>query len=103
MENGVAGAPELLARISHQEPAGWEANARPQGCRGAIHRARLPTYCTLGDVHKLLPRAVAAGPFASSTAGRGEKCGLALRFSPRIARPGHCAYPAVCCRHPELW
>ena len=66
----------LLARISHQEPAGGEANARPQGCRGAIHRARLPTYCTLGDVHKLLPRAVAAGPFASSTAGRGEKCGL---------------------------
>ena len=65
-----------LARISHQEPAGLEANARRQGCRGAIHRAHLPTYCTLGDVHKLLPRAVAAGPFASSTAGRGEKCGL---------------------------
>ncbi len=35
---------------------------------GAIHRARLPTYCTLGDVEKLLPRAVATGPFAESTA-----------------------------------
>ena len=67
---------ETLARISHQEPAGWEANARRRGCRGAIHRARLPTYCTLGDVQKLLPRAVPAGPFASSPAGRGEKCGL---------------------------
>ena len=67
---------QALARISHQEPAGLEANARRQGCRGAIHRARLPTYCTLGDVQKLLPRAVAAGPFASSPAGRGEKCGL---------------------------
>ena len=30
-----------------------EANARRQGCRGAIGRARLPTYCTLGAVHKL--------------------------------------------------
>ena len=28
----------------------------------------LTTYCTLGDVRKLLARAVAAGPFASSTA-----------------------------------
>ena len=29
---------------------------------------RLPTYSTLGDVHELLPRAMAAGAFASSTA-----------------------------------
>ena len=35
---------------------------------GAIHRARLPTYRTLGDVHKLLPQTMATGPFASSTA-----------------------------------
>ena len=44
-----------------------EANARRQGCRGAIHRARLPAYCTLGDLHKLLPRALATGPFAPIT------------------------------------
>ncbi len=49
---------------STQRSPGVEANARRQGCRGAIHRARLPTYCTLGDVHKLLPRAMASGPFA---------------------------------------
>ena len=30
--------------------------------------ARLPTDCTLSDVHEVLPRAVVAGPFASSTA-----------------------------------
>ena len=29
---------------------------------GAMNRARLPTYCTLGDVCKLLPRAMAARP-----------------------------------------
>ena len=34
-----------------------------QGCRGAIHRARLATCCTLGDVHELLPQAMAAGHF----------------------------------------
>ena len=55
---------ELLAGISLQRSPGVEANARVQECRGAIHRARLPTYCTLGAVHQLLPRAVAAGPFA---------------------------------------
>ena len=33
-----------------------------------MNRARWPTYCTLGDVHELLPRAMAAGPFASFTA-----------------------------------
>ena len=33
-----------------------------------MNRARLPTYCVLGDVHELLPRAMAAGAFASSTA-----------------------------------
>ena len=43
---------------------------------GAIHRARLPTYCTLGDVDKLLPGAVAGGLSASYHRGRGEKCGL---------------------------
>ena len=57
-----------LARVSHQRSPVVEANARRQGCRGAIHRARLPTYGTLGDVHGLLPRAMAAGPFASFTA-----------------------------------
>ncbi len=57
-----------LVRISHQRSAGVEANARHQRCRGAIHRARLRTDCTLGDVHEVLPRAKAAGPFASSTA-----------------------------------
>ena len=31
----------------------------------------------LGDVHELFPRAMAGGPFASSTAARREKCGLA--------------------------
>ena len=65
-----------LARISHQEPVGTEANARRQECRAAIHRARLPPYCTLGDVHKLLPRAAAPGPFSLIHRGRGEKCGL---------------------------
>ena len=35
---------------------------------GVIHRARLPTYCTPGDVHKLSPRAMATGAFASSAA-----------------------------------
>ena len=58
----------VLAHISHQRAPGVEANARRQRCRDAIHRARLPTYCALGDVHKLLPRAMAARPFASSTA-----------------------------------
>ena len=53
-----------LTRISHQRPAGAEANARRQRCRGPIHRARLPTYCTLSDVNKLLPQATATGPFA---------------------------------------
>ena len=42
-----------------------------------MNRARLPTYCTLGNLRKLLPRAVATGPFAKSTAVAGEKCGLA--------------------------
>ena len=45
-----------------------EANAHRQGCRGAIHRVRSPTYCSPGDVRKLLPRAVAAQSFASFTA-----------------------------------
>ena len=80
-----------------------EANARRQGCRGAIHRARLPTYCTLGNLRELLPRAMAAGPFAESTAAAGEKSGLgnqstlfdpadeclaAVLFEPRGARSG---------------
>ena len=30
-----------------------------------MNRARLPTYCTLGDVHKLLPQAMATEPFTS--------------------------------------
>ena len=52
----------------HFSPAagGSGTNSRRQECRGRIHRARVPTYCTLGDVHKLLPRAVASGPSASS-------------------------------------
>ena len=58
----------VLARISHQRSARLEAGARRQERRGAIHRARVPTYRTQGDVHKLLPRAMAAGPFASSAA-----------------------------------
>ncbi len=60
-------SPHGLGRISHQEPVGTKAHARRQGCRGAIHR-RLPAYCTLGDVHKSLPRCVAAGPFGLTTA-----------------------------------
>ena len=55
---------DTLARISRQRLTEVEANTRRQGCRGAIHRARLPTYCALGDVHKLLLRAMATGPFA---------------------------------------
>ncbi len=57
-----------LVRISHQRSAGVEANARHQRCRGAIHRARSPTDCTLSNVHEVLPRAKAAGLFASFTA-----------------------------------
>ena len=38
-----------------------------QGCRGALDRARFPTYCVPGDVHELLPRPKAAGPFAVTT------------------------------------
>ena len=33
-----------------------------------MNRARLPTYCMLGNVRELLPAAMAAGPFASSPA-----------------------------------
>ena len=63
-----------------------EANARRQGCRGAIHRARSSPYCTLDDLHKLLSRAVAARPLASSTAGRGEKSGLPRRDKSGVGR-----------------
>ena len=58
-----------LVSSPHFSPrlAGAGANARCQGCRGAIHRARLPTYRTLGDEHTLFPRAVATGLFVSST------------------------------------
>ena len=40
---------------SHFSPAvaGNGSNIRGQGCRGAIHRTRLPTCRTLGDVPKL--------------------------------------------------
>ncbi len=58
----------LLARFFHHVAVVTEVNARSQGCRGAIHRARLPTHCTLGDVEKLPPRAVATGPFTESAA-----------------------------------
>ena len=75
-------------RIAHQEPGGLEANARRQGCRGAIHRARSSPYCTLDDLHKLLSRAVAARPLASSTAGRGEKSGLPRRDKSGVGREG---------------
>ena len=51
--------------------------------RGAIHRARLPTCCPRGDVHELLPRAAAAGPFASSTAASENHGLLAAYFSRR--------------------
>ena len=51
--------PETTANL-HFSPAvagsGSKCPAR-QGCRSAIDRARLPTYCTLGDVHELLSTA----------------------------------------------
>ena len=50
---------QALARISHQRSLGVEADARRQGCRGGIHRARDPTYRPLGDVHNLFPQAMA--------------------------------------------
>ena len=42
-----------------------------------MNRARLPTYCTLGDGHDLSLQAMAAGPFASSTATVVRKAGYA--------------------------
>ncbi len=54
------------------------ARSRPLKCgnlssqtpnsRGAMNRARSPTDCTLSNVHEVLPRAKAAGLFASFTA-----------------------------------
>ena len=54
--------------FSHHMASSSGTKLRRLRCRGAIHRARLRTYCTLGDANKPLPRAVAAGPFAESTA-----------------------------------
>ena len=43
---------------------------------GARFIAPACRHCALGDVRKLLPRAVAAGPFSFIHRGRGEKCRL---------------------------
>ena len=43
---------------------------------GAIHRARLPTYCTLGDVHKTVAASHAREAFRLIHRGRGETHGL---------------------------
>ena len=43
----------------------------------------LPTYCTLGDIHELLPRDSATGAFAPIIVTAGGKSGLGSRYDAR--------------------
>ena len=100
-DDDVVGAVEKNLLNADYTASGHQ-RSQPSGCpfktpnsRGAIHRDRRPTYSTLGDVHELLPRAMAAGPFASSTAAVVRNAAqpharLKTQFAP--ARPQICPW-----------
>ena len=85
--NRTSSYPQLPKGVNERVFAtdGSGSNARRQGWRDAIHRARLPTYRTPCDAHKLSPQAMATGPLALSTAAlrfRGARilaCRVAIR------------------------
>ena len=65
------------SRISHQRSPGVEANARRQGCRGAIYRARLPYKVKASRYIQTLAASHgrrASGPHPPRAVGKDEQC-----------------------------
>ena len=65
------GAPFIAPACRHTVRLGDVHELFPRAMAGGP----FASSTALGDVHELFPRAMAGGPFASSTAARREKCG----------------------------